>query len=214
MRLSGVVMTLNGEQRLERVLASFKPLCDEMVVCIDDTTQDRSAELAQDMGAKVLFLPHQGYIEPSLPAMYAACSGDWILRLDDDESLAGPWKHSLLEQAFVARPKVTHCYVLRRWLIPGGRCLTSEPWQADYQLRLMRNDPSLIDFPKHIHARIDVQGERYVWGDLFIDHWDLLENSLAQREAKVARYTALGVGLANYYLYEKIAHSSTPLKNS
>jgi len=208
MRLSGVVMTLNGEQRLERVLASFKPLCDEMVVCIDDATQDRSAELAQDLGAKVQFLPHQGYIEPSLPAMYAACSGDWVLRLDDDESLAGPWKHALLEQALTARPKVTHCYVLRRWLIPGGRWLTSKPWQPDLQPRLIRNDPALITFPSRIHEPTRVIGERYVWGDLFIDHWDLVENSRAQREAKVARYTALGLGLGSYYLYEKVSYTS------
>lgn len=55
-RLALVVITLNEEKNIERCLSSASGLADELIV-VDSGSHDRTIELAQQMGAKVIFHP-------------------------------------------------------------------------------------------------------------------------------------------------------------
>jgi glycosyltransferase involved in cell wall biosynthesis len=85
-RLSLAMIVKNEEATIERVLACARGVCDELIV-VDTGSTDRTVELAQQAGARVL--PFQ-WIDDFAAARnhaFANCSGDWILWLDADDLL-------------------------------------------------------------------------------------------------------------------------------
>lgn len=84
MRVSALVVARNEEARLPGCLAALAP-ADELVVVLDRST-DNSAQLARAAGARVL----EGAWEVEgdrRNAGIAACTGDWILEVDADETV-------------------------------------------------------------------------------------------------------------------------------
>ena len=59
-RLSGVVITYNEARNVERCLASLRQVCDELVV-VDSGSTDRTRELAEACGARVVVRPFDGF---------------------------------------------------------------------------------------------------------------------------------------------------------
>ena len=85
MKLTGVVITHNEEKNLARCLKSLD-FCDEVVV-VDSGSTDRTAEIAERLGARVVENPWEGYAKQKNAAAEAA-SHEWILSIDADESLS------------------------------------------------------------------------------------------------------------------------------
>jgi len=83
-RLSLVVITRNEEHDLPRCLASV-PCADEIVV-VDSGSTDRTLELAEKAGARVISHPWEGY-GPQKAFALAQAQGEWVLNLDADEAL-------------------------------------------------------------------------------------------------------------------------------
>jgi glycosyltransferase involved in cell wall biosynthesis len=84
--VSVVIPVLNGERFLEEAIASalaqtHRPL--ELVV-VDDGSEDRSAEVAEALGARVLRRPHGG-VSAARNAGIAAARGELIALLDADD---------------------------------------------------------------------------------------------------------------------------------
>jgi glycosyltransferase involved in cell wall biosynthesis len=83
-RLSALVVARNEEARLAACLATLR-FADELVVVLDRTT-DRSGEIAQAAGARVV----EGAWELEGARRNAgldACTGDWVLEVDADERI-------------------------------------------------------------------------------------------------------------------------------
>ena len=84
--MSVVVPVLDGERFLGEAIASantqtYRPL---EVIVVDDGSRDRSAEVAEELGARVLRRSHRG-ISAARNAGIAAASGDVIALLDADD---------------------------------------------------------------------------------------------------------------------------------
>jgi len=82
--ISVIINTFNEEKRLGFALRSVKQWADEMIV-VDQQSTDRTAEIARDLGARVIL--HRGNGKPYPPREFAVQqgSGEWILMLDADE---------------------------------------------------------------------------------------------------------------------------------
>ncbi len=155
-RISAVVLTKNGEQRIERCLRSIlnSGFADEIVVCVDRTTTDKTYEIARSLADHVHLVSTDGYLESALPQMAALCSGDFILRLDDDERLGGHWTREGFE-SLAAVNDLTHLNIFRRWIVDDGQnFIAAPPWFPDVQMRLFRNVPASIRWP-HADSRAD-----------------------------------------------------------
>jgi len=76
---------LNEERNLLRALESLR-CCDEWIV-VDSGSSDRTREIAEAFGAKVLHHDWQGYTKQKNFAARAAAY-DWVLALDADEALS------------------------------------------------------------------------------------------------------------------------------
>jgi hypothetical protein len=207
-----MVLTNNGATRLGRCLQSIVDagIAGELVVFIDDTTTDDSESIARGFTARVSRLATGGYIESSLARMAAACSGEFVLRIDDDETLGGDWSAPLdAGDGFAC----THFLVPRRWLVPGEDCfISSAPWWPDLQVRLLRNDPSIVHWPTEIHERTIVKGAGAVLWDRWIDHHVLIQQSRAERVRKCADYQRVRPDkhLSHFYLWEEQAVRLSP----
>ena len=85
MKITANIITLNEEKNIEEVIKSVQSVCDEVLV-VDSLSSDRTCEIAESLGAKVI---KQGYLgdgpQKAFGAPYA--SNDWILSIDADERL-------------------------------------------------------------------------------------------------------------------------------
>ena len=82
--LSVVVITLNEERNLPRLLRAVSAWADEIVV-FDSGSTDATVELALAAGAKVVNCPWEGWSATKNKAN-ATARGQWILSLDADEA--------------------------------------------------------------------------------------------------------------------------------
>lgn len=83
-RLSVVLATRNEETNIGECLSSVSDIADEMVV-VDESSQDKTKEIAEGLGAKVISVKHESIFHKSKQKALDASSGDWILQLDADE---------------------------------------------------------------------------------------------------------------------------------
>lgn len=81
--ISGVINTYNNDATLERCLASLKD-CDEIVVC-DMYSNDKTIEIAQKYGAKVVYHENVGHCDPARNFALSNATSDYSIILDADE---------------------------------------------------------------------------------------------------------------------------------
>src|SRR5271166_2925434 len=84
-KISATIITYNEERNIVRAIESLR-CCDEIVV-VDSGSNDRTVELATNLGARVLENPWPGYSSQKNFASQQAAN-DWILSIDADESLS------------------------------------------------------------------------------------------------------------------------------
>lgn len=83
--ITAAIITLNEEHNIRDVIASVQRVCNEVVV-VDSFSSDKTVEIAESMGAKVVQQKYLGdggqkaFCEP-------LATNDWILSIDADERL-------------------------------------------------------------------------------------------------------------------------------
>src|SRR4026208_1505569 len=83
-KITVIIPCLNEEQGIERILRSMPEFVDETIV-VDNNSIDRTAEIAQSLGATVIREEVRGYGR-SYKRGFAHASGDLIITLDGDHS--------------------------------------------------------------------------------------------------------------------------------
>jgi len=210
-----VVLTKNGASRLGTCLESIagRSFAGEIVVCVDRETTDETVSLARRYTPHVHLIDTGGTLESALPEMAYHCSAEYVLRLDDDETLGGNWDDPVPLEALLRGNDFTHLILPRLWLLPpGDRFISTEPWFPDYQVRFFRNDAEVIRWPAFIHEPMEMKGRGMVLFDRWIEHHDLAIHSRPERERKAQRYRRLRPEkhLAHLYLYEEQAIELLP----
>ncbi len=129
--VSLVVITLNEESNLKRCINSAK-FCSDILV-VDSFSKDRTVEVAESCGARVIQKEWLGYGAQKAFAVEKA-KFDWILSLDADEALSPELQDELLQKfkqglsAQVGYEFSRRSFHLGRWILHGG-------WFPDWQLR-------------------------------------------------------------------------------
>ena len=85
MKITANIITLNEEDNIEAAIRSVRPVCDEVLV-VDSESTDRTREIAESLGAKVVVQPYLGD-GPQKAFGAPLAENDWILSLDADERL-------------------------------------------------------------------------------------------------------------------------------
>lgn len=112
------MITRDEEEVLANALASVAGLVDEIVV-VDSGSRDRTREIAERFGARVIDRPWPGF-GPQKQFAEAACRNDWVLNLDADEALSEELADEI--RALFAAGGPPHAfYALPRFLVYPGR---------------------------------------------------------------------------------------------
>jgi len=181
--LSAVLVTHNEEARLPAALESVR-FCDEVVV-VDDGSTDRTREIAEDAGARVVLnAPWPGFVAQRNRAV-AESRHDWVLALDADERVT-PVLRAEIEALRTSR--FPHAgYRIPRVAFHLGRWIRGTDWYPDPQLRLFdrrrgRWAGALV------HESVQVDG---TVGRLRGELEHVPYRDIASHVAKIDRYTTL-----------------------
>lgn len=130
MKISAVIITFNEEKNIAQAIESVA-WADEILV-VDSESTDKTREIAESLGAKVLVRSWPGFSKQKQFAVDQAAH-DWILSLDADERVSG----KLREEIETIRDGHTHedGYRIPRLTIYMGREIRHGGWYPDWQLR-------------------------------------------------------------------------------
>ncbi|HZP59398.1 MAG TPA: glycosyltransferase family 2 protein [Opitutaceae bacterium] len=186
--VSVVIVAKNEWHNLPRCLASVQGWVSEIVVALNDTTDDSEA-VARSFGARVQTLPWQGYRDTKNAAL-ALASQPWALALDADEEVSselGGEIAAFFDRGDAARFSGARFPRKVRFL---GRWITHGDWYPDYSLRLFRRDRARWGGNAYLHEKIDCSGEvATLRGDLLHYPYD----TLAAQQRKMVTYAELFV---------------------
>lgn len=134
-KISGVIITYNEEEHLEKCLTSLIDVVDEIVV-IDSFSTDRTEAICKQFN--VTFIQHcfEGYIEQKNYAISQA-KFEYILSLDGDEALSSELKKSILEVKQNCKHDGYYCNRLNNYC---GQWIKHSDWYPDKKLRLFKKD--------------------------------------------------------------------------
>jgi glycosyltransferase involved in cell wall biosynthesis len=84
--LSCYIRTQNEERRIAEVIGAVKQVADEVVI-IDSGSTDKTVEICESLGAKVIYNPWPGDgFQKRIGE--EACANDWLLDIDGDEIMS------------------------------------------------------------------------------------------------------------------------------
>ena len=86
--VSACLVVHDEEALIERCLRSLEEVVDEIVLVHDGPCSDRTLEIAEQFGARIVVAEHAGMSEPHVPVAFALATSEWLLRIDADEFLS------------------------------------------------------------------------------------------------------------------------------
>jgi glycosyltransferase involved in cell wall biosynthesis len=188
-KLSAVIITFNEERNIVRCIDSLQEIVDEIVV-VDSFSTDKTIELCQSKGVRVIQNKFEGHIQQKNFALQQA-ENDWVISLDADEALTEELKKSIIE---VLKNPLENGYKFNRLTNYCGKWVRFCGWYPDTKLRLVnRNFASWQGVNPHDKLELTVgQKEGFLKGDLLHysyytkeDHYKQIEyfGKIAAQEA-------------------------------
>lgn len=186
--LSVVIVARNEAANLPRCLAAVQGWTAEIVVALNNTT-DESAAIARQHGAVVHELPWQGYRDTKNAAL-ALAAQPWALCLDADEEVSLELRNALVTffadgstERFAGARFPRKVWFIDRWITHGD-------WYPDLSLRLINRAKSRWGGDAFVHEKMECDGPvATLRGDLH--HFSF--PSLASHVAKINPFADLFV---------------------
>ncbi len=183
--LTAVILTYNEERHIQDCVASVA-WADEVVV-FDSYSTDATAQIAEEMGARVLRHPFQNF-GAQRDAALEAVTDEWIFFVDADER-ATPALAEEIPSVLGRRE--------RGWWVPRhnfifGKLTLGAGWYPDYQLRLLHRASARYDPGRPVHEVVILDGdEGHLENPLIHYNYDTLQQFVAKQE----KYTDFEAGI-------------------
>ncbi len=182
--ISAVIITLNEERNIERCIASLQGVAEDIVV-VDAASSDRTAAIAERLGARVFNREWTDYFDQKNFANGQALYGN-ILSMDADEALSPKLKEEIsahkekgLFGAYRIPRLTNYCGT---WVRHGG-------WYPDTKVRLFpRNAATWAG--THVHESLVLEDSLLIT-DLNGDLLHYSYHTLADHRERIERYSTL-----------------------
>jgi glycosyltransferase involved in cell wall biosynthesis len=182
MKITATIITVNEERNIARAIESLR--CSDEILIVDSGSVDRTVELAEKLGARVVEAGWRGFAGQKNWAAEQA-SHDWILSLDADEALsealeAEIWNLKKTGPRYDAYTMPRLARYLGRWILHSG-------WHPDRKVRLYHRQKArwVGDF---VHESVHVEGRV---GHLESNLLHFTCDSLSEHLKTLDRYTTL-----------------------
>lgn len=182
MKITATIITLNEERNIARAIESLR-CCDEILI-VDSGSVDRTIELAQNLGVRVIEAGWLGYAAQKNWAAEQAAN-DWILSLDADEALsealeAEIWALKKSGPKYDAYTMPRLARYLGKWILHSG-------WYPDRKVRLYRRGKAKW-VGEFVHESVRAEGRV---GHLQSNLLHFTCDSLSEHLKTLDRYTTL-----------------------
>lgn len=149
MGISGLVITYNEEVHIEKCIKGLMKVCDEVII-IDSLSTDRTVEIAEKMGAKIVLQPFLGD-GPQRIFGIDFCKNDWILNVDTDEFLDEDCYNFFKKKEYLNLPYDGYSFRRRNFL--DKKEIKFADWYPDYACRFF-NRTTASPSPHIVHQRV------------------------------------------------------------
>lgn len=150
--ISAFIIAFNEENNLRACLQSLS-FCAEIIV-VDSGSDDKTIQIAEEMGAKVYYRKFTGYTEQKQYALNQ-CKYEWVFSLDADERISDEIYKFLLNFDFEKSP--FDGYEFRRLHYFEGKFIKHSGLYPDYKLRFFRKDKGQFK-GENIHEVVELNG--------------------------------------------------------
>ena len=128
------ILTHNNETTIERTLASIKDSYDILIV--DSGSSDKTLELAQKYGARVLFNKFKNFADQR-NFLLSNAKSEFVFFLDSDEAITDSLLNYLKSQFFSSSLK-SNIFRVARTEYLDGKEIESGYGRSGYQSRILR----------------------------------------------------------------------------
>jgi len=183
--ISVYIIAYNEEEKIAAAVKSVQ-WADEVIVA-DSHSSDRTAEIAAELGARVVQLDFEGFGKLRNDAI-AACSHDWVFSLDSDERCTPEAATEI--RSIIRIPNAADAWYTprRNWFM--GRWIKHCGWYPDYrQPQLFRKGALLFNEADEVHEGYKVTGRVDYMTEAI---WQFPFKDLSQLQEKAKRYSTLG----------------------
>jgi glycosyltransferase involved in cell wall biosynthesis len=181
--LSVVVITHDEEANIAACLAAVA-FADEIVV-VDSGSTDRTVQLAEAAGAKVLRTNDWPGFGPQKNRALVRATHEWVLSIDADERVTPELRAEIMAVVADAAPRF-HAWDMPRRSSFCGQYMSHSGWYPDRVLRLFRRASGRFS-DDLVHERVIVEGPvGHLHGDLLHSTYPDLETMLQ----KLDRYSS------------------------
>jgi glycosyltransferase involved in cell wall biosynthesis len=227
--LSVVLAAFNEQENIVDCLNSLKGIANEVIV-VDESSTDKTRELAKAKGAKVFKVKHEPIFHITKNKAIRKATGNWILQLDADERLTLKMKNEItgllngkyfgvdswlspLKRALLIFPKPKKltqpaaAYWLPRKNLFLNRYLKNCGQYPDPVIRLFQNGKAILPAIS-VHEQMKVQGTvGWLQSDLNhlatpkFERYLMRENRYSTLEAKYLYKKGVKINLLNTLSY-------------
>ncbi len=153
-QISAALATFNEENNIVDCIKSLKTFADEIVV-VDGNSTDRTAELAENNGARVIETTNKQMFHINKNLAINNCKNPWIFLIDADERISDELADEIKKKVS-ENPKESGFWVNRRnWFLGGF--LTKGGAYPDSVIRLFKKGKSRLP-ELSVHEQVKIEG--------------------------------------------------------
>jgi glycosyltransferase involved in cell wall biosynthesis len=185
-KISAYILTFNEAAKIEAAVSSV--LWADEIVVVDSQSTDRTVELAQALGARVVQIPFEGFGALRNRAI-EACRYDWIFSLDADERCTSAVRDEIL--ALLAGNPAHDAFLVPRRSYFMGRWIKGSGWYPNYRQPQLFRKNAMRYKPDPVHEGFQLLTGKPL-GKLTNEIWQFPFRNFEQIVDKANRYSSLG----------------------
>lgn len=180
--ISVAIATYNEEENIADLIESAKLVSKEIVV-VDGNSQDKTAQLAKNFGAKVISTANKAMFHINKNIAIKNCTCEWILLMDADERLSRELAQEIKE-TIKKNPVENGFFINRRNWFLGGYLKKGGAYPNSI-IRLFRKGKGILP-EKSVHEQVKIDGKI---GNLKGDLLHFADPSFERYLKRAIRYT-------------------------
>jgi glycosyltransferase involved in cell wall biosynthesis len=182
------ILAFNEEAKIADAIVSV--LWADEIVIADSGSHDRTREIAEGLGARVVQIPFIGFGDLRNRAV-AECRHGWIFSLDSDERCSAEVRDEIL--SIISSQSPHDAYLVPRRNFMMGRWIKGSGWYPNYrQPQLFRRGAMRYD-SQPVHEGYELLTQKPL-GKLQNAIWQIPFRNLDEIIRKMNRYSTLGAG--------------------